>query len=87
MAASITLVSVTSTAGALATVAPGSRVSFVNQGANPAYIGTSASVSSSTGLLFAPNAALNEVECSSGPGDNWYAISASGTTIAVITGV
>jgi hypothetical protein len=87
MAASVTLVTATGTAAPLVTVAPGSRVTIQNQGSNNAWIGIGSSVTASNGLLMVPNATLSELECMDGPGDAWYVISTSGTTMAVITGV
>jgi hypothetical protein len=86
MAASVTLVTATGTAGLLATVVPGSRFTFQNQGSNNAWIGVGSGVTASNGLLMVPNATLSDVECLDGPGDAWYVISTSGTTMAVIQG-
>jgi hypothetical protein len=87
MAAQTTLVTATGTAGPLVTVTPGSRVTLQNQGSNNAWIGIGSGVTASNGVLMVPNATFSEIECSGGPGDAWYVISTSGTTMAVITGV
>jgi hypothetical protein len=87
MAATVTLVTATGSAGLLVTVAPGSRVTLQNQGAQNAWIGIGSGVTAANGLLLVPNATFSELECSGGAGDSWYVISTSGTTIAVVTGV
>ncbi len=85
--ATVTLVTATGTAGLLATVAPGTRFTFQNQGSNNAWIGLGSGVTAANGLLLVPNATLSEVECfGPTPGDAWYCISTSGSTIAVIAG-
>ncbi len=87
MAATVTLVTATGTAGPLVTVTPGSRVTLQNQGSNNAWIGIGSGVTAGNGLLLVPNATFSEIECLGGPGDAWYVISTSGSTIAVVTGV
>jgi hypothetical protein len=86
MAASVTLVTATGTAGPLVTVMPGTRVTIQNQGANNAWIGVGSGVTSGNGLLMVPNATLSELESWASSGDAWYVISTSGTTMAVLQG-
>ncbi len=85
--ATLTLVTATGTAGLLATVGPGIRVTIQNQGSNNAWIGIGAGVTALNGLLLVPNATLSELQSfDSPPGDAWYCISTSGTTLAVLAG-